>query len=244
MPSLQENSPVVFETVEHAVFYSDSWTILTKFTPIDYEMVINMVEKCERKLENMCSSIPDSDFERYCHLIVQETETNIVNLQQTANRLKKLLHANRQKRALYFVGGFSKWAFGTMDSEDARKVYHQLEFLHKKEEQSFQLMHRQMTVMKSNFDTLSKPIAQLAAEVENITAGVENLSETFLEYSQNTNKEVAMLKIRSEANAMTSVITAKIMEIQNQQALELSIVDDLYKNKLHPFVLDEGNRYH
>lgn len=238
---LKLTSPVVFEAVENAVFYSDTWTIFTKFTPLDSGMVIQMVEKCEQKLETLCRSIPDDDFKRYCQLIAQETETNIDNLRRTAFRMKQLTHAKRQKRALEFIGGFSKWAFGTMDSKDARSVYHQLEVLHKQDASSFELMHRQLSVMKSNFDTLSKPISQLTDEIENMAVSMGNLSATFRTYSQVTNKEIAMLKATSEATAMTSVITTKVLEVQNRQSLELSILDDLYQNKIHPLVLDEGN---
>ena len=233
-------TPALFEGIGNAVFFNNKWTIFTKIKPMDFSEVLNFVDKCDAKIKQLCAPL-QIKFKTSCNTRTNELETIIYNLRQNNMRLKHMVSHRRNKRAIETIGHFFHWAFGTMDKEDSDKIYDHLSNLDTNENETLNLIKKQITVANSNFDRLSKPIKTLAEEVEKIGNSFENFTTDMENFATATTKELAATKLKVEINEMISLVTSKLLEVQSRQTTELSIFNDLYQNKLHPFILDANN---
>lgn len=237
-----KNTPVMFERIENALFYTSTWTIFTKFTPMDFSTVLNMIVKYEHRIDTLCAIMKtNSEFNQFCKSMIMESMQITKTLRQNNEHLQSIFTHKRNKRAIDIIGKFSKWAFGTMDSEDAHQIYNSLSTLEKKDANTFELIHHQISVMGSNFDKLSKPIQKMEKDLTSIAKNLRELGISFDNYRTNTNKEISSLKFKMSVYEYLTLLNSQLLEIQNHQATEMSILDDLYQSKLHPFLIDADN---
>lgn len=116
------------------------------------------------------------------------------------------------------VGHFFKWALGTMDSDDEQDIKGKFLDLEQDGWTRKHLLKQQVSVMRSNFDTIAKPVQDIIAdEIRSRRAHfISELNQSFYDVKNETNKLIRESKLLS---LLTSINT-KLIGLKSQQNVE------------------------
>lgn len=222
--------PIFFENDGRLRVFSEEWTILTKLPVVDASETIEWASTVAKMADDMCRTSENVYGKRTavmaCGPSVSETQAIIGSLNATEEGIKVLLAHQRHKRGADFIGEMFHWAFGTMDHRDADEVYSHLEELDKKDAKTYDVLQRQVTVMSAAFDRITRPLNEIATEVEG------------MQYALNhTMKQMGELDYNIRSTAVLSAVNTALIDAQGRQTKFVSIVDDLLKGKLHPSLI-------
>lgn len=234
------NNGAFFTAVSNLSFYSSEWTIVANLKIDNYTGILNNAQNLKDRLVELCQSLPTTRAKSECfhtqatisHLFIQLNHTNI--------ELQNLFHhfPQRKRREIFDgVGRLTHYLFGTMDDKDSKNIYERLKTLENSDSDNFHLIQEQVTVVKTNYNKLIKPIEHL-----------ENTTNELLEKTNEIIQQHEILlkhdKTIEEHNAitfeLTTIQTALIMsflEIQQQQTLLLSMISSLRNHRLHPLLI-------
>ena len=230
------NSGVIFEKISDINFFSKTLKIVTKFDLPEADELTEILLECNKHLKTLCDELLEQNPADLCKPFRAELKWHMTQILKQNTKLKEMY--GRQKRGLLDIGGkLTKFVLGTMDSEDSNKIYESISTLENGQTKLLQLENQHIAVLKSNFDALSKPIAQLQNETEEIRTKLNQLikrsndqNEFFdrkSQLNQQVNELMSLLLIQClHINRIQSEATEIIMTIGNKQISPLIITHD------------------
>lgn len=158
-------SGMFLESLGTVYLYHQSWSVITKLENPKWTRALEFVKKCENIMIKICDIREHIIGDGECHHWEHDINLLIHQIYVRIDELEFFFgeeHNNRRKRGLINAGGWVlNKVFGTMDSEDAEKIYNKLGTLEKHDIEHFDLIKKQMTLIKSNFEQLTKPIQEM-----------------------------------------------------------------------------------
>lgn len=227
-----DNTGAFFEKISTAIFFNKQFDLITEVNIPETGQLTAALMECSNHLTTLCEEIIKEEPGDLCKPVKKEIQWHIKRIIIQNNKLQAMY--GRQKRGLLDIGGkISKLVFGTMDSEDANKIYENLQNLQFKQTKLLELENRHVAVMKSNFDALSKPIVELQNETFEIEEKLNQLVQ-----QSNFRKDLdRKQRINHQVAELSSLIMIQCLHINKLQEDASEIIASLENAKLHPLVI-------
>ena len=226
------NDGIFFEKINEINFYTECFNIITKINIPDTDTITKSLIECYNHLKTLCAELTDGNPNDLCKPFMRELKWQTTQIQRQTNKLREMFG---RRRGLINAGGkLSKFIFGTMDSDDEEEIYMKLNRLSDNQGKLLEIQNQQITLIKSNFEEVTRPILQLQTETEEIEKKLNQLidKKNDLERKQNLIHQVAEL---------SSLILVQYMHINEMQNEANEIITMLNINKLHPLITTQEN---
>lgn len=123
-----ENTAGIFERINTTIFFNKQFDLITEVNIPETRQLTAALIDCSEYLTTLCEEILKYEPGDLCKPVKREIQWHINRIIIQNNKLQAMY--GRQKRGLLDIGGkTSKLVFGTMDSEDANKIYDNLQNL-------------------------------------------------------------------------------------------------------------------
>lgn len=230
---LQEVS-MMFEHMGKLKVYEDYWTVVTNYEPADVSDLVRMAEDVIIEEKELCRNLVVKKAKR-CQIPFDETEA-IISLLKRERRALDIFVSHRTKRALDFIGEGLHWAFGVVDARSAQDMMSRIDNVKENEARTFNMLDREVTVLRRSYDKLAGPLEVMNKEVGNLRNFI-NISVPLLESQLNTaTYRLAALEFKLELLERLSRVNANLLEAQGIQQTDLAVMDDLIQGRLHPLI--------
>lgn len=229
------------EALGEAYIYQQHWTIVTRLENRNWKETIEFVKTCEETMTKLCIAKENFTGDGSCHHWEKDIEFLIHQIQERKEELEFFFNehqATRRRRGWINAGGWVlNKVFGTMDADDAEEIYNRLKNLEINEEKQIDLMKKQLTLIKSNFEELTKPIQEIEREQNQMAARVNDL-EIFIEQnSYNLSKSIKDNEFQNRINEIVTMILMRLNLIVQSQTNLFTVINSITQNKLHPLIL-------
>lgn len=226
------NTGIYFEKLENLMFYTSHFEIITSIDVPDTTTLLNSISLCKDKIQNLCNEVIKADNANICKSFIHELNWQIEEATKQNKKIAELY--GRTKRSLIDAGGkLAKFLFGTMDSEDEQKIYSNLESLNNNQEKLIQLQQRDISVIKSNYNSLVKPVKEL----QNETYRIELKLNEVIEKIKGQNTIDKFYTLNRHISEMSSLLLIKCSHITRQQTDATEIILALKNHILHPQII-------
>lgn len=226
-----------FEPLGELKLYTDYWTVVTEFKPTNVSELVDIAEALLREEKAMCDDVEKKTRAR-CKLPFEET-AGIIQILRKGQETLNSFSRKRNRRAIEFVGDALNYMFGTVSANGAREISEKIAGVKENEARTFDLLNKQVTVLRRSFDTLAKPIEGMTREVNGLRDYLNTEMPAIEGEIKRGSGRVSILEFKVEMLERLTRVNANLFEAQSIQSRDISIIDDLIKNKLHPTVLSE-----
>lgn len=127
-----------------------------------------------------------------------------------------------------------------MDSDDEQIIRSKLRNLEEDGETRVHLLKQQVSAMRSNYDTITKPIQEIISDEIKIKSSLENWTSDVNKNFDGVKNEIAELNRETRILSYMSALNTKLLSLKSRQSLEIAIVHDLVNGKIHEFLLPES----
>lgn len=236
-----EPNGIFLEDIGHVYIYHQTWSIITRIENPNWTEALKFVNTCENMMVEICSIREQKLKDGECHHWEQDINLLIQQIQERSKEIDFFFGKQktvRRKRGLINAGGWIlNKVFGTMDSEEAEGIYKRLDTLEKHEAEQLDLAKKQITLIKSNFEQLVKPIK----EIENEQIQIVNRMNKFMEFVNRTNgllvDKLQKIYLQVKINDIAAYILMRLNAIFQKQTDLFTIFNALNSDKLHPLIL-------
>lgn len=262
-----ENSDVVSENMGPVAIIYDHWTYLSMFTRSDRRETDDFLKSCVHMATQMCDTLMQSSafvpnntdktvtirygqtsvvsaqldglpYARNCRSSVAVIHSLATRTIDVGEKLDVLLKSYRTKRGIRPLGALLKWAFDTLDATDDERYTAMFAQLARNANTTFNLVHEQITLIRSTMQKLLDPIRNLEQDQANLQSTlnkvIDNLTNTTVSLSQ----KVDVLMVRTEVNAFLESVTLKLEEISLARSEEIQTLDALVSHTFHHNMID------
>lgn len=227
------NTGIYFEQIGNINFYTEQLKIITQIDLPETQQLTDTLLDCDAHLNKLCDKILLKNPTDLCKPFQHELRWQINQISRQNIKLKEMY--GRQKRGLIDIGGkFAKFVLGTMDSEDSDKIYSNLKELSDQQAKIIKIEDQHIAVLRSNFDTLSKPIIQLQNETKTIETKLNQLIDQMNSANENSEWEH---KVNYQITELSTFISMQCLHIQNLQEEATEIVTAMEDKRIHPLVV-------
>lgn len=238
------NFPLFFEEIGAAVFYQNEWTIVTRIPRTDFSQAIKSSEECLKELTKIWCLLNDygeidAGIQANCNQTCEIAAQFVASIKRQTAELNQVFARVRHARELTSVGRFLKWAFGTMDKNDAQYIYRKLKLLSNTTGRSLTIHDRQITLLKASHQDLSRPILHLQTNVNTVKGQINHQTEYLNTTVSQQNMDVYWLKYEMRAQSLNNRLQALMTAIGHYVNKESMIVSALYHNKLPTGILSD-----
>lgn len=238
-----EPSGMFLENLGESYVYHQTWSVVTKLENNGWTKVLKFVKACENVMTKICSAREKLFGDDECHHWDYDIEFLIKQIQTRNEELDFFFGKNnqnkRKRKGLINLGGWIlNKVFGTMDTEEAEGIYNRLESLETHDLEHIDLMKKQITLIKSNFEQLEKPIKDMEEEQKRMTAKLNKFTKLVDRNSKFLMDETQDLHLQTNMNNIASYILMRLNVIFQRQTDLFTIINSINSNKLHPLVLN------
>lgn len=174
---LKSSQGILVEDMGTAATYNSIWKVVTYIIPPQLEDNISYLKQCDDILVDLCKEekINPLTVCNYWHSIFKQ---NLNRIEEHLLEINTFVNKSRQKRGLLnIIGRFSKCLFGTMDDADSEKIFKKLNSLGESTKINLDFVEKQLTLIQSNFDELSKPLESLIEDQVSLAKDLEYLKK-------------------------------------------------------------------
>lgn len=230
---------MVFEKVGTAYTYGDTWTIISKLRLPNFTKIFQFIELSEESISVLCEKLLNRDHDGICIHWNEEIsrKLGLIRLKIEEIRLATTSR-HRTRRGLLNLGGrLSKFLFGTMDDEDASRIYEKLEDLEKGNHHHLNMAKQQITLLKTTTDLMGSALTNLTENQNYLVNKINRFNEQFIEIVKNQGAEVKQATFKSELNELVLFIINQVMTIETSLTDTLLIIDSLKHRELSPLMI-------
>ena len=228
------NQGIYFEKFAKAALWDEAYKILTTIEIPNFSKEINEITQYYSAVKSLCEHI-STDENHLCHILTEKINTEITEVVHNEFSIQP---NKRSKRGLInLVGNTEKFLFGTMDNEDSKKIYDQLQIITSNKKKEVKLINEQTAVISSNYQTLIEANKKLTDDATRITDKMNELTEQTSNYITDQNNREKKNQLNEHFTEMTNILLTSCTTIIRKQMKFLSIMESLHQNRLHPLVL-------
>lgn len=240
-----EPSGMFLEHVGKAYIYQQSWTVVTKLENTGLTSTLKFVESCKESMNTLCSTRESLVGDGECHHWESDINFLVKQIKVRNEELDfffKKQTCSRNRRGLFNFGGWVlNKVFGTMDTEEAEGIYNRLNSLEKHDKEHIDMMQKQITLIKSNFNELSKPIQEMEKEQNRMAAKLNDFVKYVEENMESLKKDSKDLHLQAKINDIATYILMRLNAIFQRQTDYFAIINSINSNKLHPLILNPSD---
>jgi len=229
------NDGIFFEKISELNLYSRKLQIVTKITIPKTETITDSLAECYGYLKTLCEELTIKNKNDLCNPFLKELKWQITQIRRQTQKLNEMY--GRKKRGLVDAGGkLSKFIFGTMDADDAAEIHTSLNNLQNNQVKLLELQNQQIAVIRSNYETVTKPIAELQNETEEI----EKKLNLLIQRTNDQGEFIARAQgLEHQVAELSSLIIIQCMHVNQMQEEADEIITSLNIRKLHPLIVSQ-----
>lgn len=241
-----DKAPLLFEEEGPVLFYQDEWTVITRIAMTNFTNVINSAESCHQEFQKFCNLMGkhtgiDDAIQLNCNATYRESKRLLASIRHQSDTITQSFWRNRRPRETDSGGRNRaiKWAFGAMDSEDARRIYGQLEQLNNTTYESISMAQTQVTLLKASYQSLTDPVLRLADDMNDVKKELNNQTNYLAATMKQTQTDLYWLKYEAVMQSLANRMLTTMASVAHYVNEETTLMNLLYQNQLPPTLLTE-----
>lgn len=266
LTSLKNVTPLNFTKQEHKaglIFLNlakarvsyDSHTMVYHVNISEYKKLIPTIEKGIEKTETFCKDAA-------CIFMIEQLKGQVSYMKRDERDIEAYQQNNRKKRAINWIGSAYHWAFGLMDSDDAKEYADSINNVHNTTNRIHNIVEKQTTLLAEHIKITNGTFTKIEEQLKELEFKSEFLriesikTKNQMAINDMVMKLVAILKLmimeherisKKLINTLESPITGKITQFVSASTLskDLKIIEhELKENQKLPINIEHENPLH
>lgn len=234
------NTTMFMEILGKAVMASDTWTVFANVSILNHDeaeeglqKMMNAIFRVYDSIEKHTASPSMIKFSNNTLATIKVLRSTIKFIRYLGRKQHGMMHKIRIRRAIEEGGAVLNWLFGTMDADNRREISQQLQSLGAKEDATFHLLHKQISVTKSALEGMKRPLEKLAHESEILSGCIENIVGDIKAINESFTDVTTILQAQTAVNGLLELVTQKAWELKSIIEEELQVIEAVINKQFH-----------